>query len=298
MGELAAVVVNHDAGELLPLCLSSIYAAGYDLSLDVVVVDNASVDGSLEQAARAHPSIRIVSNGVNRGFAAAANQGVRKTKAPFVLLLNPDAEITAGSLASLIKVVIDRTTVGVVGPLVRNPDGSIQASARKVPGLVDALGHAFIGPFLSDNRFSRSYTMAEWDRSSEREVEWVSGCAMLLRREAFEAVGGFDEGYFMYVEDVDLCTRLRQAGWSVLFSPEIEVVHQTRNARNRSRRLAVEHSRSIYRYFSKHRARGPAVVLKPLVRLALWIRTLLVSRRPLVGSPPRGRSEPRSRRTG
>jgi N-acetylglucosaminyl-diphospho-decaprenol L-rhamnosyltransferase len=298
MTELAVVVVNHNAGELLTLCLSSIYGAGYDLSLDVVVVDNASVDGSTQRANRAHPSVRVLSNPVNRGFAAAANQGVRKTSAPFVLLLNPDAEITGGSLASLLKVAADRADVGIVGPMVRNPDGSIQPSARKVPGLMDALGHAFLGPFVPRNRFSRSYTMAEWDRSSEREVEWVSGCAMLVRREAFEAVGGFDEGYFMYVEDVDICTRLRQKGYSVLFSPEIEVVHETGNARNRAGRLTFEHSRSIYRYFSQHRARGPAVLLKPLVGLALWIRAVLVSRR--AGRTPyaRPRPDPWSRRPG
>lgn len=279
MARLAVVVVNHNAGSFLPACLSSIYAAAGDLALDVVLVDNASVDGSTERVAHLHPSLRVVKNRLNRGFAAAANQGIRVTTAPFVFLLNPDAEITAGSLASLVKVAADRPRAGILGPLVRNSDGSIQASARKVPGLLESLGHAFLGPFAPNNRFSRSYTMAEWDRSSEREVEWVSGCAMLVRRDAFEAVMGFDEGYFMYVEDVDICTRLRQAGWSVLFSPELEVVHETGvSARKRSRRLAFEHSRSIYRYFAKHRARGPAVLLKPLVKLAVWLRALLVTR--------------------
>jgi len=284
MTELAVVVVNHNSGSYLARCISSIYAAAGDLALDVVLVDNASADGSTELAARTHASLRVVTNGVNRGFAAAANQGVRLTAAPYALLLNPDAEIIGGSLGSLLKVAADRPRAAVVGPLVRNPDGTIQASARKVPDLLESLGHAFLGPFAPNNRFSRSYTMAEWDRSSEREVEWVSGCAMLLRRDAFEAVGGFDEGYFMYVEDVDICTRLRQRGWSVLFCPELEVVHATSSARKRSRRLAFEHSRSIYRYFAKHRARGAAVLLKPLIRLAVWIRALLVTR-PVRRSP-------------
>lgn len=289
MTELAVVVVNHNAGSFLPACISSIYAAAGDLSLDVVLVDNASTDGSVERSVREHPSLRVVANGVNRGFAAAANQGIRETKAPYVFLLNPDAEITAGSLPSLVKVAADRPRAGILGPLVRNSDGSIQASARKVPGLLESLGHAFLGPFAPNNRFSRAYTMAEWNRSSERQVEWVSGSAMLIRREAFEAVMGFDEGYFMYVEDVDLCTRLRQARWSVLFSPELEVVHETGvSAGKRSRRLAFEHSRSIYRYFAKHRAHGPVVLLKPLVKLAVWIRALLVSRGSPAGTSARG----------
>jgi N-acetylglucosaminyl-diphospho-decaprenol L-rhamnosyltransferase len=294
MTELAVVVVNHNAGTFLPGCLSSIYAAAGDVAPDVVLVDNASTDGSTEAASKAHPELRVLSNLTNRGFAAAANQGVAATTAPFVFLLNPDAEVTEGSLVSLVKIAADRPRAAVLGPLVRNTDGSIQASARKVPSLLESLGHAFLGPFAPNNRFSRAYTMAEWDRSSEREVEWVSGCAMLVRREAFHAVGGFDEGYFMYVEDVDICTRLRQAGWTVLFSPELEVVHETGvSARKRSRRLNFEHSRSIYRYFSKYRARGPAVLLKPLVKVAVWLRAVLVSGR--TRAPAEGRGEGRSR---
>ena len=296
MIELAVVVVNHNAGNFLPACLSSIQAAAGELALDVVLVDNASTDGSTERVVEAHPSLRVVPNRINRGFAAAANQGVRATTAPFVFLLNPDAEIIGGSLASLVKVAADRPSAGILGPLVRNSDGSIQASARKIPTILESLGHAFLGPLAPNNRFSRSYTMAAWDRSSEREVEWVSGSAMLVRRDAFEAVQGFDEGYFMYVEDVDICTRLREAGWSVLFSPELEVVHETGvSARNRSRRLAFEHSRSIYRYFAKHRAHGPAVLLKPLVRLAVWLRALLVSRRSRARARARG-THPRAER--
>jgi GT2 family glycosyltransferase len=298
MTELAVVVVNHNAGTFLPACISSIFAAAGDLALDVVLVDNASSDGSVERVLEEHPSLRVLTNRANKGFAVAANQGVRSTTAPFVFLLNPDAEITGGSLPSLVKVAADRPRAAVLGPLVRNTDGSIQASARKVPGLLESLGHAFLGPFAPNNRFSRAYTMAEWDRASEREVEWVSGSAMLIRREAFQAVMGFDEGYFMYVEDVDLCTRLRQSGWSVLFSPELEVVHETGvSARKRSRRLAFEHSRSIYRYFAKHRAHGPAVLLKPLVRLAVWIRALLVARGSR-GRASAGRTKPGTERQG
>jgi N-acetylglucosaminyl-diphospho-decaprenol L-rhamnosyltransferase len=278
--DLAVVVVNYNAGRHLVACLSSVYQAAGDLTVDVVVVDNASFDDSLEQARTAHPAARILENPENRGFATAANRGVRATDAAFVLLLNPDAEITGGTLAALRKVADDRARAAVFGPLVRNPDGSIQPSARRVPGIGQGLAHAFLGRLAPGNRFSRAYTMADWDRASEREVEWVSGSAMLVRRAAFDAVGGFDEGYFMYVEDVDLCTRLRAAGWSVLFTPELEVTHQVGvSARTVPRRMAYEHSRSIYRYFSTHVARGPAAVLRPLARGALWARAAMVARR-------------------
>jgi GT2 family glycosyltransferase len=276
VADLAVVVVNYNAGDYLPRCLGSVVQASGEVTLDVVVVDNASRDDSIRRAKEEHPAIRLIENHVNRGFAAAANQGISATEAPYVLLLNPDAEVTGGTLASFVKVAEERSGAGVLGPLVLDPDGGIQPSARKVPGLLESLVHAFLGPFAPNNPWSRRYTMADWDRASEREVEWISGSAMLLRRAALEAVGVFDEGYFMYVEDVDLCTRFRKAGWKVLFTPEITVTHVVGvSARGQTRRMAREHSRSIYRYFAKH-SRGPVVLLGPLVRFALWLRAMLV----------------------
>jgi N-acetylglucosaminyl-diphospho-decaprenol L-rhamnosyltransferase len=276
---LAVVVVNYNAGDYLPRCLGSVFASSGDLSVDVVVVDNGSRDGSAASAVAAHPRARLIENRSNLGFAAAANIGIRATEAPYVLLLNPDAEIVSGTLASLVKVADEHPDAGAVGPLVRNPDRTIQPSARRVPRTFEAVMHAFLGPVAPGNRWTRAYTMADWDRTTEREVEWISGSAMLLRRRALQEVGVFDDGYFMYVEDVDLCTRLRRSGWTVLFSPELEVIHEMGvSARGQSHRMAREHSRSIYRYFSKHRARGPAVLLKPFVKGALALRTQLVSR--------------------
>jgi N-acetylglucosaminyl-diphospho-decaprenol L-rhamnosyltransferase len=276
--DLAVVVVNHNAGPYLSRCMESVLGATGVLHTEVVVVDNASMDGSLGPVTGGSASVRLIRNPQNRGFAAAANQGIAVTSAPFLLLLNPDARIVAGSLEVLVKVARERYRAGAVGVLVRNPDGSIQPSARRVPRMGEALGHAVLGPIAPGNPWTRAYTMADWDRATEREVEWVSGSAMLLRREAIEDVGPFDEGYFMYVEDVDLCTRLRRAGWQVLFSPEVEVVHQIGvSTRGQRGRMAFEHSRSIYRYFSKFRAHGPLVLLKPPVRVALWLRALLMS---------------------
>ena len=278
--DLSVVVVNYNAGDYLRRCLASLEASAGEVRFEVVVVDNASSDGSARHVGD-HASARLVANPDNRGFARAANQGIAGTSAPFVLLLNPDAEIVGGTLEALVKVADDRPRAGAIGASVRNPDGTLQPSARKVPGLAESLGHAFLGPFLPNNRFTRAYTIADWDRRSEREVEWVSGSAMLLRREALDDVGAFDEGYFMYVEDVDLCTRLRRGGWSVLFSPELEVVHQIGiSTKGQSRRMAHEHSSSIYRYFVKHRAAGGATpLLAPFVRAALWARAEVVTRR-------------------
>ena len=275
--DLAVVVVNYNTGELLSRAIRSAAEAAGDARLELVVVDNDSHDGSADRALEEHPQARLVRNPTNRGFAAAANQGIRSTTAPFVLLLNPDAEVLAGTLGGFVKVAMDHPTAGAIGPLVRDPDGSVYPSARKIPTMVEGIGHAFLGPFLP-NRFSRAYTMEDWDRRTERLVDWASASCVLLRRAALDEVGLFDERFFMYVEDVDLCTRLRRAEWDVVFSPELEVLHigGVSTGGYRSRRMVVEHSRSIYKYFVKWRSNGWRAALRPFAWAALRLRAEVV----------------------
>jgi N-acetylglucosaminyl-diphospho-decaprenol L-rhamnosyltransferase len=276
--DLALVVVNYNAGERLLRCLRSAAVAAGDARLETVVVDNASADGSAQRAAEEFPELRVVENPDNRGFARGANQGIRATTAPFVLLLNPDAEVTAGTLGGLVKLGWDRPRAGAIGPMIRNEDGSVYPSGRRVPPLGEALGHVLLGPVVPGNRFTRRYTMADWDRTTEREVDWVSGGAMLLRRAALDEVGLFDEAFFMYGEDVDLCTRLRAVGWRVLFTPEVEVRHVGGLATRRDPRMPLIHSQSAYRYFRKHDAKGWRVALLPLAWAALRLRAAVARR--------------------
>jgi N-acetylglucosaminyl-diphospho-decaprenol L-rhamnosyltransferase len=276
--DLAVVVVNHNSGHFLARCLRSIVENRGEARVDVVVVDNASGDGSDERALAAVPETRLIPNAGNLGFPAAANQGIAATTAPFVFLLNPDAMVLAGTLGGFLKVAGDHPRAGAIGCLTRNPDGSIYPSARKIPSLREAVGHSFVHPFKPDNRWSRAYTMAGWDRLSERQAEWVSGSSVLLRRAALDEVGLFDAGrYFMYVEDVDLCTRLRHAGWEVWYSPELEVEHEVGSATKGSKRMTLEHSRSAYRYFEKFRATGWKRALLPLAWVALRLRAAVAS---------------------
>lgn len=279
--DLAVVIVNYNGGEHLLTCLASVFASAGDATLEVVVVDNASHDGSAAVARERFPDITLVDNPDNRGFSAAVNQGIRWSRAPFVFVFNPDAEIATGTLGALVKLLRDRPGVGLIGPLVRNSDGSLYPTGRRFPSIGEAVGHAFLGPFAPDNRFTRSYTMAGWDRTTEREVDWVSGSCMLVRRAALDRVGLLDEGFFLYGEELDLCTRLKAAGYSVLFTPEVEVVHEGGVSTGRSRRMNLIHSGSIYRYYRKHRARGWRAVTLPLARAVLRVRAEMVSwRRP------------------
>lgn len=275
--ELSVVVVNHDSDKGVRDCVGSIYESAGDVRLQVVVVDNASTDGSDRAVAGAAPRVHLIRNADNRGFAAAANQGMAAVDSQFVLLINPDARIVAGTLEGFLKVARDRPEAGAMGALVRNPDGSIYPSARKVPSLWEGLVHTLVGFTRPHNRWTRSYKLLDWDRTTEREVEWVSGSSMLIRRSALAQVGLFDERFFMYAEDMDLCTRLRAAGWQIWFSPQLEVEHVGGTATAGKRRMTLEHSRSIYTYFVKHRSAGWRVVLRPLVWVALRLRAALVS---------------------
>jgi N-acetylglucosaminyl-diphospho-decaprenol L-rhamnosyltransferase len=275
--DVAVVVVNFNSGQEVSRCVRSVFEAAGDAHIEVVVVDNHSTDGSARAAIVANPGTRLIENGSNHGFIAAANQGIRATTAPFVFLLNPDAELAFGTLGGLVKVAHDRPWAGVIGVLTRNLDGTIYPSARKVPTVLEAVGHAFLVPFDPDNRFTRAYTMADWDRRSERRVDWVSGSSMLLRRAALDQVGLLDEGYWMYVEDLDICTRLRAAGWEVWFSPEVEAVHIGGTTTAGKKRFTLRHSMSVYRYFVKFRSPGWMAVLRPLAWVALRTRAALVS---------------------
>jgi N-acetylglucosaminyl-diphospho-decaprenol L-rhamnosyltransferase len=271
--DLAVVIVNFNTGDWLARCLASVEAARGDITTDVVVIDNASSDGSADAADV--PGVRLIRNPTNRYLSPAWNQGAAETDAPFLLFLNPDTEWFHGTLADLLAVARAHPRAGIVGPMLRNPDGTVYPSGRRFPSLVNAVGHAFVSPFTRDNRFTRRYEMEGWDRTTEREVDWVSGACMLFARSAFDAVGGFDEGFPLYAEELDIATRLRDAGWSVVFTPAVEVIHAvgiSTGGEGRPHRLVVMHSASLYRYYRLHRAAGWRRVTLPLAWLALRAR--------------------------
>lgn len=275
--DLAVVVVNYNAGEYLARCVTSVAEASGGLALDLLVVDNASRDGSAALAAARTTQVRVIENPTNRGLSAAWNQGAQAVDAPWILLLNPDAEILRGDLGAFVRAGERRPDVALPGPVIRNPDGTIYESGRAFPGTLQAVGHAFLGPFAPGNRFTRAYRQTSWDRSTEREVDWVSGAAMLIRRSAFEQVGAFDEAFWLYGEELDLGTRLRGAGWKVLATPALEVLHVGGVSTGRSRRAHVMHSQAIYCYYRKHRAMGWRRATLPLAWAALRARAELVA---------------------
>jgi len=270
--DVAVVIVNYNTGAWLERCLSSLQGHQGGVEADVIVVDNASSDGSHVAAIRAHPWARLVENDENRYLSPAWNQGARETKAPYLLFLNPDTEWWRGTLSDYLRIAAANPEAGIVGPMIRNVDGTVYPSGRRFPDIVEGLGHAFVSPFTRNNPFTRRYHLEGWDRTTERAVDWVSGCCMLFPRAALDDVGLLDEAFLLYGEELDVATRLRDAGWDVLFTPVVEILHEIGVSTGRSRRMSLMHSASIYRYYRKHRAAGWRRLTLPFAWLVLRLR--------------------------
>ncbi len=277
---VAAVVVNYLAGESLGRCVESLAAERLS---EIVVVDNGSRDGSLSPLRRAErqgralapASVEVVDAGRNLGYGAAVNLGARSTTAPCILVCNPDLVLEPGAVAALQDRLAGEDDLAIVGPMLKDTDGKVYPSGRAFPGLGDAIGHGFVGLVWRGNPWTRRYRRLGADQHRARPADWVSGACFLVRRSAFESVGGFDEAYFMYVEDVDLCWRLRRAGWGVFYEPAAAVVHeQGRSTSRHPYRMIAAHHGSMWR-FAVRSARRRQLPLLPLVAAGLLVRLAL-----------------------
>jgi len=276
---VGAVVVNYNAREHLLACVDSLLAAGVS---QVAVADNGSQDGSEMALLERFPAVGWVPTGANLGYGNAANLGARSLCTPYLLVCNPDVAVGYGAVVAMRQLLEARPEVAVVGPKVVDLGGRLYPSARRFPDLVEAFGHGIIGQFWPGNPFTKRYRMTEWDHASRRDVDWVSGSCFMARRQAWDAVGGFDSRYFMYLEDVDLCWRLRQAGWEVTYEPAAQVVHvQGVSADRHPYRMLLAHHVSIWR-FARRSTAGSRRAALLLVAPGLVVRFFLASARRLM----------------
>jgi N-acetylglucosaminyl-diphospho-decaprenol L-rhamnosyltransferase len=268
----SAVIVSYNYGDLLEPSVRSVVEDTSAGAPDVVVVDNASTDGSADALRAAMPEVRTLAAPGNVGYARGANFGIAATDTPFVAVLNGDLELKPGVAAAMLDALAADPRLGAVGPRVLNLDGSTYPSARRDPGWFVAFAHAALGLVWRTNPWTRRYRQLDVDPDQPRSVDWVSGSAMWLRREALDDVGGWDERYFMYMEDFDLCLRLRRAGWHIRYDPAGSVVHvQGASTAKRPYRMIAEHHRSVWR-FAKQRYRGWRRILLVPTAPALLVR--------------------------
>ena len=281
-GRTDVVVVTYESERWIDGCLASLVdQPGVG---KIVVVDNASTDATGSMVAQhAGRGVQWLALGVNPGFGSAANRGVASTLSAAVLILNPDLIVGPGAVQILRSRLLTDAHLAIVGPAVTDLAGVPYPSARSFPNLVDAAGHAFAGLFWRDNPWSGRYLQP-------KRIDWVSGTAMLVRRDAFESVGGFDESYFMYVEDVDLCWRLTRAGWSVDVEDAAVVRHGVGGSSGRAPyRMIAAHHRSLWR-FARRSATSTQRLALPIVAVGLAIRAGLVAlQHRRTGRPPAAR---------
>ncbi len=272
---LSAILVNYNAGEELRRALQSIADEMGEQRWEAAVIDNASSDGSQAIVAEFSPHALLIRNVENLGFARAVNQGLRATTARRVLLMNPDCRLVAGAVAALAAELDQHESCAITGPRILNPDGSVQGSARGDPDMFTGLfgRTGMLGRMLPGLTLARRNVVSDLAiRSGKRSVvvDWLSGACMLARREPLMTVNGFDERYFLYWEDADVCRRLRSAGYHVRYVPGATAIHRVAHSSRTAQAASIRafHA-SAYLYYTTHNAPGRLQAKRAVAKVIL-----------------------------
>lgn len=284
---LSIIIISWNTKDLLARCLESVQTEGGGDrgagAIETFVVDNASIDGSTEMVAGRFPSVRLIANRENVGFARANNQALSQATGDAILLLNPDAVLHPGALAALLDFLASHPQAAAVGPRLLNADGSLQPSCH--PMLTPE--REFWRLIFLDRLLPRAtYPIHRWDAVTPRRVEAIKGACLLLRRQALHQVGWLDDAYFMYTEEVDLCYRLSQAGWELWYEPAAVVTHfGGASAGQMPDEMVMQLYRSKVHFYRKFGGEARAQRFKMLVRLAYWPRFFAARLAAALGRP-------------
>lgn len=273
---LSVIIVNMNHLSKLKNLLTSLYGTGKpSCSFEVIVVDNCSTDGSVEYIETTYPAVILHRNERIKGFAVNNNQGMRLASGQYIFICNPDVVVLPGAVDHLLRYYEQHPNVGIVCPQLLNTDLSYQASVRRFHNLrVLALRALSRSTDTSQNPTLRKYLMLDFDRTQTQPIDWALGAAMLLHRRVYEQLQGFDEKFFLYVEDVDLCLRCWKAGYAVMYLPDAVCIHDHQKASSRGfNRMVWYHLKSMIYFFYKHQllwrpARGFEQYYTPAVRMA------------------------------
>lgn len=283
LSQLSIIIVSWNVRELLAACLASLPRGP-----QVIVVDNASSDGSAAVAREQHPHACLVANTENRGFTGGNNDGLKHAVGDFVLFLNPDTVVDEDALPLMVAYMESHPTVGVVGPQLRYGNGSLQSSRRRFPTLTTALFESTPLDWhwpAALNPWARRYRMEDESADRIQEVDWLVGAALLTRREVLEQVGLFDEGYFMYSEELDWQRRVRQAGWKVVYLPDAIITHfEGKSSEQAPAARHIHFNSSKVLYFRKHHGAAAAGFLRIALLAMFAFEWALEAAKYLLGS--------------
>jgi GT2 family glycosyltransferase len=274
--KLSIIILCWNDLKVIGDCLSSIYATTHATDFEVIVPDNGSTDGSIEFIRQNYPQVRVIENGKNLRFAKANNVGIRESKGEYVLILNPDTIIHEGTLDKIVLLADRHPEAGAFGCRVLNADGTYQGCIRPLPSIrsewiaalhLNAL--AYLSPWFEPGLY------VDWHGETERTVGWLAGCFIMLRAELLKTLGGFDEQFFYYHEDMDLCRRVWQSGHSILYTPEVSITHlggQSTSKRFPPLAFALDGQITRYRYYYKHHGRQGARSARTVILASLLLR--------------------------
>jgi GT2 family glycosyltransferase len=264
--DVSVIIVNWNVRELLRRCLSSLRQGEETrvATTEMIVVDCASWDGSVDMVRREFPGVRLIASQENLGYAGGNNRGMAEAAGRYLLILNPDTELVGDALAAMVRYLDEHPGVGALGPALRYPDGTLQSSRRRFPTPATAFWEStLLHQWFPNNRIARRYHLTDRLADVPQPVDWLVGAALMLRREAWQQVGPLDEGFFMYFEELDWCRRCRAAGWEIHYLPAAEVIHyEGKSSEQVVTARIVRFQRSKVRYFAKYYGPGWALVIR------------------------------------
>jgi hypothetical protein len=292
MPKVSVIIVSWNVCDLLRDCLESIYTNAGGLSLDILVVDSDSHDGTLAMLEQSFPQVTVLAQAENVGFTKGNNIGLRIAQGDYLILLNPDTKIIGDALNTLITYMDAHSKVGIVGPHTLNEDGTTQSTRRRFPTLLTGIFESTWLQAIAPKTILRRYYMSDTSDSAALDVDWVQGSAMLVRRAVYEQIGGLDEGYVMYSEELDWCKRAKLAGWSVAYIGSASIIHY--GGKSSEQVIASSHiwfQRSKLRYFRKYHGWFAAQFLRLVLLLNYVVQLIIEAFKRLLGRKPDLREE-------
>ncbi len=291
MLDLSVIIVNYNTRELLVQLLESIMENVVTISYEIIVIDNGSQDGSVELLRSEYGNVHLIRNEENTGFSRANNQGSTLSTAKYLLLLNSDTIVSKGAVETMMDQLESDDKIGIVGPRLINCSGEVQKSCGVFPTLLtEFFSRTFLDRLFPRHQIVARYSMGAWDYSSTRKVEWVTGACMMMGKPTYDALSGFDENFYMFYEDVDLCFRITQMGYSVLYCVESAVTHIGGASWIEFREIPIEHKcRSALYFFSKHFGAEQLLVLRFLCLVEIVLTYIILLPYLLLKGEPSGR---------
>ena len=272
MVDLTVSLVSNDNRELVLACIDSVYRTAGGLAVEVIVVENASRDGSLEAIRARFPQVVLIENAVKEGFSANHNKAIRRASGEFIFILNDDTVVHEGALGLMVGFLREHPEAGAVGGTLMYPDGTLQYTGKARPTLLAAAMVSLgLHRLFPGNPVTARYYNRKESHSGVEEVESINGAALMVRRSMLDKVGPLDEGFFLYCEDVDWCIRMREAGWRLYYLPDALITHY-RGASTKGRRMVGIYHRSLLRFYKKHYAPRHGAVVNAAAYAAIGIR--------------------------